>query len=183
MALSAEPFGGVDGSKVLGVIANKLNAPRMDVIGTTRTQLRRPTTTLDAEAIRTGAAVFAGREFALLGAVPFDPLMVSPRTLDVAQHLSAAVLNQGHIRSRRVVDVSLVARSVGNMTHRLRPGALMVTPADRDDVIIAVSMAALNGVPLAGLVLTGDLVPNPRVLQLCAKAFETGLPLDRKSVV
>src|SRR5699024_5380341 len=40
-----------------------------------------------------------------------------------------------------------------------------------------VSMAALNGVPLAGLVLTGDLVPNPRVLQLCAKAFETGLPL------
>ncbi len=177
VALSAEPFGGVDDPKVLGVIANKLNAPRMDVIGTTRTQLRRPSTTLDAAAIAQGAAVLANHRLALLGAVPFDPLMVSPRTLDVAQHLSATVVHDGEIGSRRVVDVSLVARSVGNMTHRLRPGALMVTPADRDDVILAVSMAALNGVPLAGLVLTGDLVPNPRVLQLCAKAFETGLPL------
>src|SRR5690606_23113301 len=26
---------------------------------------------------------------------------------------------------------------------------------------------------------TGDMAPNPRVLQLCAKAFETGLPLLR----
>lgn len=174
---AAEPFGGVDDPQVLGVIANKLNAPRMDVIGTTRTELRRPATRLDAEAVVAGAAVLANHEFALLGAVPFDPLMVSPRTLDVAQHLGATVLSEGELRTRRVVDVSLVARSVGNMTHRLRPDALMVTPADRDDVILAVCMAALNGVPLAGLVLTGDLVPNPRVLELCAKAFETGLPL------
>ena len=177
VANSAAAFGGVDDRRVLGVIVNRLNAPRMDVIGTTRTALKRPATRLDAEALASGAAVFSHDDFALLGAVPFDPLMVSPRTLDVAKHLGAKVLSEGELRTRRVVDVSLVARSVGNMTHRLRPDALLVTPADRDDVILAVCMAALNGVPLAGLLLTGDLTPNPRVLKLCAKALDTGLPL------
>src|SRR5690606_34631132 len=98
-------------------------------------------------------------------------------TYDVAQQLGAAVLSRGDLMTRRVVDVSLVARTVANMTHRLRAGALLITPADRDDVILAVCMAAMNGSPLAGLVLTGDLEPSPQVMRLCAKAFATGLPL------
>ena len=176
---SAEPFGGVDDTQMIGVIANRLNAPVVDVIGTTRTAVSRPVSKLSAEELKANTSVLADDALELLGAVPYDPLMVSPRTLDVAVHLGAEVLNEGELRSRRVVDVSLVARTVANMTHRLRPDALLVTPADRDDVILAVCMAALNGVPLAGLLLTGDLEPNQQVLQLCAKAFETGLPLLR----
>ncbi|RMF14585.1 MAG: phosphate acetyltransferase, partial [Gammaproteobacteria bacterium] len=45
------------------------------------------------------------------------------------------------------------------------------------DVLIATSMAALIGRPLAGLILTGNLQPDPRTLRLCQKAFETGLPV------
>ncbi|HET8985343.1 MAG TPA: AAA family ATPase, partial [Trueperaceae bacterium] len=176
LTLAAETFGGSRDPKVLGAVVNKLNAPRMDVIGTTRTALKRPDVTHDAASIRAAAGVFT-QQFQLLGAVPFDPIMVSPRTFDVAQHLGATVLSQGELMTRRVVDVSLVARTVANMTHRLRAGALLITPADRDDVILAVSMAAMNGTPLAGLVLTGDLEPSPQVMRLCAKAFATGLPL------
>ncbi len=176
LTLAAETFGGSRDPKVLGAVVNRLNAPRMDVIGTTRTALKRPDVTYDAASIRAAAGVFTA-QFDLLGAVPFDPIMVSPRTFDVAQHLGATVLSQGDLMTRRVVDVSLVARTVANMTHRLRAGALLITPADRDDVILAVSMAAMNGTPLAGLVLTGDLEPSPHVMRLCAKAFATGLPL------
>src|SRR5690606_29284886 len=123
--------------------------------------------------------VFRHPGFMLVGAVPWSPAMVSPRTLDVAKHLGATVLNEGELATRRVVDVSLVARSVAHMTHRLRPDALLITPADRDDVILAVCMAALNGVPLAGLVLTGDMVPHANVMKLCEKALATGLPVLR----
>lgn len=177
LATAAEPFGGVSSPQVVGAVANRLNAPRVDVIGTTRTAFHRPAKKLDFDTLTAAGAVFAGGDLNLLGAVPYDPLMTSPRTLDVAEHLGAAVLSEGELRTRRVVDVSLVARTVANMTHRLRPGALLVTPADRDDVILAACMAALNGVPLAGLLLTGDLEPNEQVMNLCAKAFETGLPL------
>jgi phosphate acetyltransferase len=118
--------------------------------------------------------------FHLLGAIHFNPQMLSPRTYDMAKHLGAKILHEGELMTRRVVDVKIIARSVKNMLFTLRPNTLIVTPADRDDIILAVCMASLNGVPLAGLVLTGEgggLRPEENVLKLCEKAFKTGLPL------
>lgn len=54
---------------------------------------------------------------------------------------------------------------------------MLVTPADRNDNIIAVAMAALSRVPLAGLILTGDSPVDKRVIEFCRPAFNTGLPL------
>ncbi|HRN17716.1 MAG: phosphate acetyltransferase [Trueperaceae bacterium] len=177
LELAAQLFGGAGSARVLGVVVNQLNAPSMAVVGATRTGIRLPDVRLDAEALRTTLGVFRHAGFSLLGAIPWSAAMVSPRTLDVAKHLGAESISAGELATRRVVDVSLVARSVAHMTHRLRPGALLITPADRDDIILAACMAALNGVPLAGLVLTGDIAPNPNVMKLCEKAIATGLPV------
>jgi phosphate acetyltransferase len=74
----------------------------------------------------------------------------------------------------------LLARTVPNLVHTLQPGALLVTPCDRSDVVLLVAMAALNGIPIAGLILTGDASELPRhVLDLCAPAVATGLPVLR----
>lgn len=175
--LTAEPFGGVGEARVLGVIVNKLNSPSGEVMGISRTELKPPEQTLDAAALSAGAGVLSKTGFDLIGAIPFDAAMLAPRTLDVAQHLRAKVLLEGELATRRVIDVSLVARTVANMTHRLKPGASIVTPGDRDDVILAACMAALSDVPLAGLVLTGDILPNGDIMRLCAKALNTGLPV------
>ena len=175
--LIAGQYGGASDPKVLGVIVNQLNAPLQEVVGSTRTGLRAPDEPLTADALREGCEVFRNDGFRLYGAVPWQQAMVSPRTLDVAQHLGARILEAGDLGVRRVVDVSLVARTVANITHRLRPDALLVTPGDRDDVILAACMAAVNGVPLAGLVLTGGIAPNVNVMRLCQKAVATGLPV------
>lgn len=177
--LTVQQFGGAADEKVIGVVVNQLNAPRADVQGTTRTALQMPEETLAAADLRQRLRIFRNPGFALLGAVPWDQAMASPRTLDVAKHLGATVVYEGELATRRVVDVSLVARNVAHMTHRLRPDALIITPSDRDDIVIAAGMAALNGVPLAGLVLTGEQEPSQDVLKLCEKAFATGLPLLR----
>jgi len=175
--LVAGLYGGAGNPKVLGVIANQLNAPQQEVVGSTRTERRAPDTLITGEALLDACPVFRHAGFHLYGAVPWQQAMVSPRTTDVAAHLGARTLVEGDITRRRVVDVSLVARTVANMTHRLRPDALIVTPGDRDDVLLATCMAALNGVPLAGLVLTGGIVPNASILKLCERALATGLPL------
>ena len=177
--MTAQLFGGATAEKVIGVVINQLNAPAFDVLGTTRTALKMPDEILGADDLRARLRIFRDPDFALLGAVPWEQGMASPRTLDVAAYLGAAVLHEGELASRRVVDVSLVARNVAHMTHRLRPDALIITPSDRDDIVIAAGMAALNGVPLAGLVLTGDVEPSQEVMRLCAKAFATGLPVLR----
>ncbi|KPX02835.1 Phosphate acetyltransferase [Pseudomonas savastanoi] len=73
--------------------------------------------------------------------------------------------------------IIICARTVLNTVPLLKPGVLVVTPGDRDDIILAVSLAAINGVPLAGLLLTSDTVPDPRIMELCRGAFQAGLPV------
>jgi phosphate acetyltransferase len=176
---AARPYGGVSHESVLGVIVNRLNEPIGEVLGGTRTELRTPAETLDAGRLRERLPDLASGDLVLIGAVPWKQAMVSLRVVDVARQIGATPIIEGQMTTRRVVDVSMVARTVRNMTHRLRPDALIVAPGDRDDVLLAACMAAIAGIPLAGVVLTGGLEPEPGVLKLCERAFATGLPLLR----
>jgi len=171
----AHAFGGPRDARLLGVIVNKLGAPEEGQTAALAMQ-RRDVPSLGVEELARRMPVVTDT-FALLGAVPWDPSLVSPRVLDVARQLDARILNEGEMERRRVTDVAVVARTIANMTHRLRPGALIITPGDRDDIILAVSLAARNGVPLAGLVLTGGIEPHEAVLALCRDPLEGSLPV------
>jgi len=113
------------------------------------------------------------------GVVRADSRLSAPRTLDLAQHLGAEVLVAGEIASRRVHETVLAARSATAVIPRLRPGALIVSAGDRDDVMLATALAASNGIKLAGLLLTHDSYISPRIEKLAAQAFHGGLPILR----
>jgi phosphate acetyltransferase len=117
------------------------------------------------------------RRIPCLGCIPLEPELMAPRTLDVANYLKAKLLHAGQLTRRRVRSMSVMARSVPHIVHLLKPGALIITPGDREDIILATAMATLNGVPLAGLLLTCDAEPDERIQQLCHKAFTSGLPV------
>jgi phosphate acetyltransferase len=180
LELEARRYGGASDPKVLGVVVNKLNAPKV-ITGAVRTSWVEPELDerLSAERLVRECPIFNHEHFRLLGAIPWQPQLMQVRTRDVAEHLGAKIVHAGEIDRRRVLDVSLCARTVANITHRLRPEALLIAPSDRDDVILAVSMAALNGVPLAGFILTSEMEPNGAIMKLCARAFDTGLPVLR----
>eukprot|EP00980_Cylindrotheca_fusiformis_P029745 scaffold23803_cov132-Cylindrotheca_fusiformis.AAC.9 len=171
----AFPFGGLSDSTVLGCIVNKYNAPESPFFGEKPgaevSHLKDPT-----ESLRK-CKVFEEGDFSFLGALPWERKVSAPRTYDMAQHLGAYVLHEGEIKTRRVNAVKVIARNVKHMIKTLQPGNLYITPADRDDIILAVCMAAVNGVPFAGLALTGDYEPDNSVMNLCSKAFQTGLPV------
>jgi phosphate acetyltransferase len=171
----AHLYGGPSDPSLLGVIVNKFNAPMSRVSGE-HLDIAPSSQPDPAEYIQRKCPIFYD-EFPLIGAIPWDQRFVSPRTSDMAKHLDARILNEGELKTRRVVDIKVVARSVKNMVSSLRPNTLIITPGDRDDVILAVCMAALNDITLSGLVLTGGYEPDAGVLELCQKAFTTGLPL------
>jgi len=77
--------------------------------------------------------------------VYYDPILRAPRTLDVARHLNARVLNEGEIATRRVLETAIAARSVAEMVHRLTPGTLIMAAGDRDDIMLATALSASNG--------------------------------------
>jgi phosphate acetyltransferase len=112
-----------------------------------------------------------------LGGIPHKPEFLHPRTLDIVDVLNARVLHAGEIATRRVRQNLIIARSVPNIVYLLKPGALIMSPGDRDDVMMAVALATMNGIPLAGLLLTSEAEPDPSIQQLCQKAFSSDLPV------
>lgn len=176
--MAASLFGGIHHPKVLGCIVNKINMPtdrgvEVEPLGGFNMPYERLAETFDQDRIiREQCKVFQNGDFRLLGTVPFQQDMVAPRTSDVMQHLRANVINRGDIERRRVHSIAVCARTVPNMTAALRPNVLLVTPGDRDDVLLAASIAALNGVPLAGILLTSGIYPDQRLARLCERALE-----------
>ncbi|HEX6766171.1 MAG TPA: phosphate acetyltransferase, partial [Polyangiaceae bacterium] len=116
-------------------------------------------------------------DFNVIGVVPENPELMACRTSDIARHLGATLVHEGEMARRRVKRISLLARTIPNLVGELTAGTLLVTPGDRTDVVIVTALAAMNKIPLAGLVLTGGLEVPARVLELCRPALETGLPV------
>jgi phosphate acetyltransferase len=113
----------------------------------------------------------------LLGAIPANKALAAPRVSDVAKHLEATVINAGEMDTRRVQKTFVAARSVPKIVSLFTPGALIVTSGDRDDVVMAASLAHLSGVPLAGLLLTWNYLPEEPIQRLCRTALSTSLPV------
>jgi phosphate acetyltransferase len=162
---AAKLFGGVE--KILGIIVNRHPAADKETSQSLTYRYRSESKLLQREHLH------------LIGVVPQSSELTYCRTIDVQRHLSAEILSAGDIEKRRVKSTHLLARTVPNLLHALVPGAILLTPADRSDTIIAIAMAALSQVPIAGLILVGDTNLDERIIQFCQPAFETGLPLLR----
>ena len=113
------------------------------------------------------------------GVIENNPALLAPRTIDVARHLGAEVMIEGQISTRRVLDTVLAARSATEVIARLKPGALVISAGDRDDIILATALAESNGIELAGLVLTHNSFISPRIERFGSRAFHSGLPVLR----
>lgn len=113
----------------------------------------------------------------VLGAVPWSFDLIATRAIDMARHLNATIVNEGDINTRRVKSVTFCARSIPHMLEHFRAGSLLVTSADRPDVLVAACLAAMNGVEIGALLLTGGYEMDARITKLCERAFETGLPV------
>ncbi|GAA4647863.1 phosphate acetyltransferase [Kistimonas scapharcae] len=165
LQITADTFGGTGNPNVIGYILNKVHpdylASLIDRNG--ECQTLRP---------------FRRKAFKPIGHIPWNNTLSAPRTRDIATLLQAEILNEGEIDNRRVAHRVLCARTAANIVQHLRPDALIIAPGDRDDIIMATCLAALNGVPLAGLLLTNDLPPQEQIATLCRRAIqETGLPI------
>ncbi len=113
------------------------------------------------------------------GVIRFNPALLAPRTLDIARHLKAEVLVEGDIAKRRVQDVVVAARSATEMIDRLKPGSLIITAGDRDDVILATALAASNDVQLAGILLTHESFISDKLAAFAPRALKSDLPIMR----
>lgn len=166
--------------KVVGCILNKVGAPQDQASAYVAMPYvameQAPASTPKVEDL-SQLEIFTSEKVRFLGQIRFDPVLLAPRVMDIAGSLGCTPITANPDLTRRITEFNVCARTVPNMLHILKAGSLVVTPGDRDDIVLVTCLAALNGVHLAGLLLTGGYQPEQKLLDLCKVAFETGLPV------
>jgi hypothetical protein len=139
-----------EGVEVIGVILNKVLMGKVDYV---------------SEFARRG---LKRKGLELLGVVPHQSILSSPTLNLISEELQAEMLNHSSQIHNLVDDVVVGAMGVNNAMKYFKRGVLLITPGDREDIILAAA-TALGGegsAQLAGIILTGNLRPGPSVLQV-----------------
>ncbi len=141
-----------EGVEVVGVILNKVLPDKMDYI---------------ADFARRGFARFG---IELLGVIPIEPMLATPTLTQISKEVKGKVINARSKMRRRVERIIIGAMSSPNVIDHFQRGTLIITPGDREDVILAAisttSLQNAHGHDLAGLVLSGDLRPHSSIMEL-----------------
>jgi hypothetical protein len=86
----------------------------------------------------------------------------------IRDELHAEVLNTPEKLHGLVDDVVVGAMGAHNAMDFFKPGVLLITPGDREDIVLA-ACTSLDTQPerrMAGIVLTGNLRPAPAILKI-----------------
>jgi phosphate acetyltransferase len=164
------------GNRVVGAIVNRapalnetdIPAPHMPEMGSTTVPITARASFVEA---------LQAQGLRLVGCIPDSPLVAAPRLSDVAASLHLTVVNEDSDLSRRMRSHAIGAMATGTIAERLRPGHLLVTPYDRDDILLATAVAELGGQKPGGLILTGGIMPRESMLKFCRPALRAGLPV------
>ena len=110
------------------------------------------------------------KQIAPLGFLPFKPLLSMPHMHQIKKCTGASVLCGAEGMNEFVENVVIAAMSPQNLIGQLKPGSLVLTPADRiDNILVAVSSHLLeqnSTQKIAGLLLAGGGIPGREILDL-----------------
>jgi len=117
-------------------------------------------------------------------AMPEVPALDAPTVAEVAEALSARFLRPldgaaAASARREVRNVIVGAMSLPNFLGHLGGGDMVITPGDRADLIVGGLASRVSGTypDVAGLLLTGGLVPEPAILRLVDGLAAASVPV------
>jgi len=179
--MHARPFGGVEAKRTVGALLMRVKGlaePDLDIMTTAGESVRNHQQIAQLiERAKPFSPMLGSADFHIIGMVPYSRVLSAPRTLDIANAIGAEWLSQGDAAKRRVERTTLCARTVSNVLDAFQAGTLVVTPGDRADVLVAAALSTMNGMQLAGILLTGGFRPEPQIVDLCRPAIASGVPI------
>jgi BioD-like phosphotransacetylase family protein len=139
-----------EGVEIIGVIINKVIGSKLDSV---------------TDFARRG---FKRKGLDLLGVIPHQQILSSPTLELIREELKAELLSEPASMNSLVEDVVVGAMGAQNAMSYFKRGVLLITPGDREDIILAActGLDAQSDEKMAGIVLTGNLRPNASVLKV-----------------
>jgi BioD-like phosphotransacetylase family protein len=145
-----------EGVEIIGVILNKVIGVKVDYISDfARRGLKR-------------------KGLELLGVLPYEQILRNPSMELIQEELGAQILNPTANLGMLVDDVVVGAMSAQNAIGFFKAGSLLITPGDREDIVLAAcaSLELHDSARMAGVVLTGGLRPGENILKII-RSIET----------
>jgi len=108
----------------------------------------------------------------LLGVLPMDKKLVAPNLNQIVEEIGGRWLNgRRDGMKERITRPIIGAMTAKGAIDYLQPGVLIITPGDRDDIILsAIAMAGLSGKKvISGIVLTRNILPHPKLMEMLAQ--------------
>ena len=139
-----------EGVQIIGVIINKVIGSKLDYV---------------ADFARRG---FKRKGLELLGVLPHERILTKPTMELIRDELKAELLSAPEHLDNPIEDVVVGAMTSQNAPRHFNRGVLLITPGDREDIIVTAwtALAAPSEQRLAGIVLTGNLRPNASLLKV-----------------
>ena len=138
-----------EGVEIIGVIINKVMEEKIPEI---------------TQFVRRG---LKRKGLELLGVLPHQHILSKPTVGLVREELGAEMLNIPPTMNTLVDDVVVGAMGAQNAMQFFQRGVLLITPGDREDILLAAGATAApdSADNLAGIVLTGGLRPGAGVMK------------------
>jgi hypothetical protein len=97
----------------------------------------------------------------LLGMIPMHTELYKPTVNQACQRLKGEFIAGAQHKRRRIARIGVGAMSGRNAEHLFQPGTLIITPGDREDLIMMAleSVKAPSRGHIAGVVLTDGILP------------------------
>ena len=137
------------GAQVLGIAVNRANPDHL-------------------EELRTALKEELPQENVVLAVIPAHQTLSSPTLKEVAEQLDAEILYGRDQLDKLAERYLVIAMQLENYLAHLAENALLITPGDRNDVILSALQAHRSRYypSIAGILLSGGLKPAPTVVRL-----------------
>jgi len=113
----------------------------------------------------------------LLGCIPHECKLTQPNLQQVVEETNGRWLNgKSDGGKNRIHKVIIGAMAAKGLVEHLDKGVLIITPGDREDIILSAIASESIGVEnsIAGIILTRSILPHPRLMEMIA---QTSIPV------
>jgi len=106
-----------------------------------------------------------------LGIIPYNPILSAPTIEQISEEMQLPFLGGEEKKSNLVEKIIIGAMEPHEALKYIHKNTLVVTPGDREDIILAAIGSHLipdsrSQTSIAGILLTGGIVPDSRILNM-----------------
>lgn len=108
----------------------------------------------------------------LLGIIPYTPLLSIPTIQHILEETDIGLISKKTGLRNKIQKILVGAMRPHEALNYIENGSLLITPGDREDILMTLLSAHLlkRNISISGIVLTGGIVPNEKIMTLIENA-------------